>query len=119
MEAQLEVSAAEALHDTAERRALLLSALSSLWFVRHRITIVARTPLLLPVEARGKVLRGAFGISLRRLVCHDLDLACRECPLESTCPYPQTFEPRPPADTDRLSKLAGHPAPFRLCATCG
>jgi hypothetical protein len=61
---------------------------------------------------RGSVLRGAFGITLRRLVCHDLALACRACPLEVTCPYPQTFEPRPPAGAERLSALQDVARPF-------
>ena len=43
---------------------------------------------------------------------HDIDLACRTCPLEPTCAYPQTFEPRPPADATRLSNLQDVPRPF-------
>lgn len=86
--------------------------LTSLWFVRYRIRIVPRTPLVLPHLRGGTVLRGAFGLGLRKLVCHDLDLACRTCPLESTCPYPFTFEPRPPADSDRLSTFQDIPRPF-------
>lgn len=90
----------------------LAEALGPLWFVRHRITIVPRSPLVLPLMTRGSVLRGAFGITLRRLVCHDLTLACRACPLEATCPYPQTFEPRPPAGAERLSALQDVARPF-------
>lgn len=41
----------------------LTAALAPLWFVRYRIRIVPRAPL-----------------ALRRLVCHDLNLACRACP---------------------------------------
>lgn len=93
-------------------RTSLAEALSPLWFVRHRITIVPRGPLVLPFMSRGSMLRGAFGIALRRLVCHDLDLACRACPLESTCAYPQTFEPHPPADSERLSGFQDVPRPF-------
>jgi hypothetical protein len=87
-------------------------ALSALWFVRYRITLVPRSVLVLPVQSRGSMIRGAFGIALRRLVCHDLDLSCRTCPLEASCAYPQTFEPRPPADGDRLSNLQDAPRPF-------
>lgn len=87
-------------------------ALAPLWFVRYRIRIVPRTTLVLPHLRSGAVLRGAFGLGLRKLVCHDLDLACRTCPLESTCPYPFTFEPRPPADSDRLSTFQDIPRPF-------
>jgi hypothetical protein len=87
-------------------------ALAPLWFVRYRIRIVPRAPLLLPPLRSGTILRGAFGLALRRLVCHDLDLACRACPLESTCPYPFTFEPRPPPGADRLSTFQDIPRPF-------
>lgn len=81
-------------------------------FVRFRITIVPRSLLVLPHATRGTMLRGAFGITLRRLVCHDLTLACRACPLEPTCPYPQTFEPRPPPGAERLSALQDVARPF-------
>jgi hypothetical protein len=75
--------------------------------------LAPRVPLALPLAGRGAILRGAFGISLRRLVCHDLTLACRECPLSASgCPYPSTFEPRPPAGGDRLSNFSNLPAPF-------
>jgi hypothetical protein len=87
-------------------------ALSPLWFVRYRIRIVPRTALALPPFRVGTILRGAFGLALRRLVCHDTGLACRTCPLESTCPYPFTFEPRPPAGSDRLSSFQDIPRPF-------
>jgi hypothetical protein len=87
-------------------------SLAPLWFVRYRIRIVPSAPLVLPPFRSGTILRGAFGLALRRLVCHDLDLACRACPLESTCPYPFTFEPRPPAGSARLSTFQDIPRPF-------
>jgi len=87
-------------------------SLAPLWFVRYRITLIPRTALVLPLHSRGSILRGAFGITLRRLVCHDIDLACPTCPLESSCAYPQSFEPRPPADSDRLSNFQDVPRPF-------
>ena len=87
-------------------------ALSALWFVRYHITLVPRSALVLPVHSRGSMIRGAFGMALRRLACHDLDLSCRTCPLETGCAYPQTFEPRPPTNADRLSNLQDAPRPF-------
>jgi CRISPR-associated endoribonuclease Cas6 len=87
-------------------------ALSALWFVRYHITLVPRSALVLPVHSRGSMIRGAFGMALRRLVCHDLDLSCRTCPLEASCAYPQAFEPRPPANADRLSNFQDVPRPF-------
>jgi hypothetical protein len=91
---------------------LTARSLSPLWFVRYRIQIVPRETLPLPPHLRGTTLRGAFGLALRRLVCHETSLACRTCPLESTCPYPFTFEPRPPADSQRLSTFQDIPRPF-------
>jgi hypothetical protein len=88
------------------------NALAPLWFVRYRIRLVPRTTLVLLRSLRGTILRGAFGLALRRLVCHDVDLPCRTCPLEPTCPYPFTFEPRPPAGSDRLSNFQDVPRPF-------
>lgn len=98
------------------RAGSLADALSPLWFVRHRVTVVPRATLVLPYMTRGNKLRGAFGITLRRLVCHDLDLDCRECPLEPTCVYPATFEPRPPVDSERLTRLQDTPRPFVIDA---
>jgi hypothetical protein len=97
---------------TDARRLAAVAALLPLWMVRYRIRLVPRAPLVLPLFNRGTILRGAFGLHLRRLVCHDMDLACRTCPLEPTCPYPATFEPRPPADSDRLSTFSDLPRPF-------
>src|SRR5260370_21370567 len=54
------------------------------------------------------LLRGAFGITLRRLIC---DPACpgpRTCPDRHTCPYARIFEPPAAAP----SGLADPPRPF-------
>jgi hypothetical protein len=88
------------------------SDLDSLWFVRYRLRLVPRTPLVLPIYGRGAILRGAFGITLRGLVCHDMTLECRACPLRRHCPYPETFEPAPPEGGDRLSNFSDIPRPF-------
>ena len=88
------------------------SALAPLWFVRYRIRIVPRADLVLAPFRLGTILRGAFGLALRRLVCHDVNLACRSCALEPSCPYPFTFEPRPPAESERLSSFQDIPRPF-------
>jgi CRISPR-associated endoribonuclease Cas6 len=86
--------------------------LAPLWFVRYRLRLVPRAPLVLPVHGRGAILRGAFGITLRGLVCHDLTLECRACPVRAQCPYPDTFEPAPPEGGDRLSNFSDIPRPF-------
>lgn len=86
--------------------------LARLWFVRYRLRLAPRGVLVLPLLGRGAILRGAFGGLLRRLVCHDLTIACRSCPLVGGCPYPNTFEPRPPDGGDRLSTFSNLPTPF-------
>src|SRR2546429_362825 len=86
--------------------------LAVLWFVRYRMRLVPRAPLILPLYGRGAILRGAFGFTLREMVCHDMTLECRECPLRAQCPYPGTFEPAPPEGGDRLSNFSDIPRPF-------
>src|SRR5437867_6620942 len=89
-------------------------ALAPLWFVRYCMRLVPRQPLVLPLYGRGAILRGAFGITLRGLVCHDMTLECRACPLCPQCPYPAAFEPAPPDGGDRLSNFSDIPRPFIL-----
>ena len=86
--------------------------LEQLWVARYAITIRAREPIALPVMRRGVALRGAYAMSYRRLVCHDLALECRECPLLASCPYPEVFEPSPPPGAHRLSLARDLPRPF-------
>ena len=59
---------------------------------RYQFTVVARERLELPYFA-GSMLRGAFGHSLRRLVCLTRAPSCSNCSLRSTCAYPRIFEP--------------------------
>ena len=59
---------------------------------RYRFTVEARDRLELPYFA-GSMLRGAFGHSLRRLVCLTRAPTCTGCPLRATCAYPRLFEP--------------------------
>jgi hypothetical protein len=56
--------------------------------------------------------RGTFEIAFRRLVCHDVTLDCRACPLAGQCPYPAVFRPAPPPDAERLSRAQDLPRPF-------
>lgn len=90
----------------------LAAALAVLPIVRYRLDLRPLRPLALPTFGRGAILRGGFGLAFRRLVCHDLNLACRECPLRTTCPYPEVFEPSPPPGALRLSNFSDLPRPF-------
>jgi hypothetical protein len=78
----------------------------------HRVKFVAEGPVILPAGRLPNILRGSFEIAFRRLVCHDVSLDCPRCPLVDNCPYPRTFRPTPPADSDRLSRAQDIPRPF-------
>jgi hypothetical protein len=72
--------------------------LAELRLLSLRLTIRPLTPLVFGATAVGGVLRGAFGETLKRLVCaFDWKTApCRTCSLRATCAYPQVFEPEAP-----------------------
>ncbi len=78
----------------------------------YRVTFVAEERVTAPQARLPNMLRGTFEIAFRRLVCHDLTLDCRWCPLVESCPYPPLFRPKPPADSDRLSRAQDLPRPF-------
>jgi hypothetical protein len=68
-------------------------SLPAIPYLRLRFTLQAEEPAVLP-EFQGSMLRGAFGHSLRRLVCVlGPDQPCAACPLRRTCAYPRIFEP--------------------------
>ncbi len=54
-----------------------------------RLNFSAEKRVILPPLQRGDLIRGFFGISLRKLVCYDLSLDCRRCLLRATCPPSQ------------------------------
>ncbi|HHL39235.1 MAG TPA: CRISPR system precrRNA processing endoribonuclease RAMP protein Cas6 [Deltaproteobacteria bacterium] len=63
-------------------------------FVHYRVTLVPEDVIVMPARNKGNVLRGAFGSSLRRLVCSfDDDRSCEACPLIERCAYPGVFSP--------------------------
>jgi len=81
-----------------------------------RIAAVARDPLEMP-EHGGSRLRGAFGASLKRLVCVRTDLReCAPCPLRSECAYPTLFEPRLAEAVPGTVGFADLPRPYILRA---
>ncbi len=67
-----------------------------------RITLLPETEIHLPAFNKGNVLRGAFGSSLRKLVCTDLGMDCSECMLRSRCAYSLVFNPLGLAQAKRL-----------------
>jgi len=79
---------------------------------RYAATLVADDPVVAPRSRLPNMLRGTFEISFRRMVCHDVALDCRACPLAEACPYPAVFRPAPPPGSDRLSRAQDLPRPF-------
>jgi hypothetical protein len=78
----------------------------------YRVSLIAHQRFHAEPSRLPNMLRGTFEISFRRLVCHDLSLDCRACPLVGTCPYPAVFRPTPPPGSDRLSRAQDLPRPF-------
>ena len=81
---------------------------------RYRIELQAIHRLVLRSDRVGIVLRGAFGLAFRRLVCHDRDADCRTCLVRAACPYADVFAPSPPPGSTRLRLQADLPRPFVL-----
>ncbi len=80
---------------------------------RYRLHFVAAENLRLP-EYAGSAWRGAFGRSLKRLVCVTRERVCPDCMLYRSCAYPYVFETPPEADTPMLRKVNAAPHPFVL-----
>ncbi len=59
-------------------------------------------------------IRGGFGITLRKLVCPTIEIACLNCILRQNCIYCYLFETVPPSDAVRLRQYKAIPHPFTL-----
>jgi len=79
---------------------------------RYRVRLVAKERIVAPPERLPNMLRGTFEMAFRYLVCHNVELDCRTCPLQGVCPYPPVFRPTPPVGAERLSKQSDLPRPF-------
>ena len=62
----------------------------------------------------GSAVRGAFGHSLKRLVCVMRHRPCDGCPLEFSCPYTTIFETRADPTKETAKRNARPPHPFVL-----
>jgi len=94
--------------------AALGDAIPSIQAVRLVIRTRWRRPNLIPGPILANVLRGALGITFRKLVCPDgwLDHDCHPCPIYAECAYGQVFAPTPPADATQLRLQQDLPRPF-------
>jgi len=77
-----------------------------------RFHLEPKAALHMPAYNKGNVIRGGFGSTFRRIVCH---ANCREpetCELRSVCPYTAVFQPFVPEDSEKISKNRDIPRPF-------
>jgi len=77
-----------------------------------RFHLEPKAPLHMPAYNKGNVIRGGFGSTFRRIVCH---ANCREpetCELRSVCPYTAVFQPFVPEGSEKISKNRDIPRPF-------
>ena len=85
---------------------------SSLSLLHLRFHLKPKAPLRMPAYNKGNVIRGGFGSTFRRIVCH---ASCREpesCELRSMCPYTAVFHPFVPEGSEKISKNRDIPRPF-------
>ncbi|HWB99042.1 MAG TPA: CRISPR system precrRNA processing endoribonuclease RAMP protein Cas6 [Bryobacteraceae bacterium] len=80
-------------------------------FLKVRFHLRAADRLRFPAGRAANVLRGAFGASLRRVVCVPECAGPATCARRLTCAYARTFEPRA-ARGEGPSGLADWPRPF-------
>jgi len=78
----------------------------------YRIELSAGEKGLILPPYKGATLRGAFGITFRRIVCTTRLNECNDCMLKESCPYSYIFETSPPSDTKVLSKNESISRPF-------
>lgn len=77
-----------------------------------RFHLDPKAPLYMPAYNKGNVIRGGFGSTFRRIVCHT---GCREpesCELKNMCPYTAVFHPFVPEDSEKISRNRDIPRPF-------
>jgi hypothetical protein len=79
--------------------------------VRLRFELAPESPLHLPLEERGNVLRGAFGTVFRQTVCTPDCSGAVKCPRRETCAYAMLFEPGWRAGAARFG-VGDAPRPF-------
>lgn len=79
--------------------------------VRLRFELLPESPLQLPFEERGNVLRGAFGAVFQRAVCDPECPGAAHCPRRETCAYAMLFEPGWRAGATRFG-VEDAPRPF-------
>jgi hypothetical protein len=85
---------------------------SDLSLLHFRFYLDPKAPLHVPAYNKGNVIRGGFGGTFRRIVCH---ANCRQpetCELRNMCPYTAVFQPFVPEGSQKISKNRDIPRPF-------
>jgi CRISPR/Cas system endoribonuclease Cas6 (RAMP superfamily) len=77
---------------------------------RYQFNCRVQTPLRLNFYA-GSMLRGAFGVALRKLACTTRLEDCKACMLRRHCAYTQIFETQPPL-AESFQAFSQIPSPF-------
>lgn len=85
---------------------------ATFYLFHYRFTLSPREPIRLARMNKGITLRGAFGSSLRSLICADRTASCETCRLHPNCPYGYIFAPKVPEDAQRLRLNRDIPRPF-------
>jgi hypothetical protein len=82
--------------------------------VRLEVRTRWQRPNIIPGPFLANTIRGALGLTLRKLVCPEgwLNHDCHPCPLYTECAYGQVFAPTPPADAVQLRLQQDLPRPF-------
>lgn len=86
--------------------------LATFYLSHFRFILSPKEPIHLSRMNKGITLRGAFGSSLRSLICADRTASCETCSLHAQCPYGFIFAPRIPEDAQRLRLNRDIPRPF-------
>ena len=60
----------------------------------------------------GNLVRGAFGETLRRMICTELLADCKPCKIKYECIYQKIFSPIPPTEATKLRKISDIPRGF-------
>ena len=88
-----------------------------MWFRLYplRFSFEARDSIYFPPHKSANILRGAFGLILRKIACQPQCPGASECEWRTSCPYASICEPLPPERSP--SGLADWPRPFVFRAT--
>jgi len=66
----------------------------------------------MPAYNKGNVIRGGFGSTFRRIVCHGNCGDPESCELRNVCPYTAVFHPFVPESSEKISRTRDIPRPF-------